>query len=170
MIVETGTNNFNESLFEGMFEGCTSLTKPMKFQFANESIPMKKALFKNMYKDSGLTGNLIDYKMWSSDDSTAYESTFEGMFQNCTGITRVDPITKSVLGTNEFKNMFNGCSSLSALSLTNLTDESHVGSGYTDGMLTGCRGTTIYRPSGATYTLADLGVEEGSGCSFSTLV
>lgn len=115
--------------YEGMFKGCTSLTKPPKLLF--KSVPANGCLsmfegctslvappqmnvtslnnecFKNMFK--GCT-SLVETPNLSA--TTLKPGCYQSMFEGCTSLTKVSNLPSNFPNQNSYNSMFKGCTSL----------------------------------------------------------
>ena len=111
-VIGVSTNGWTDhtSAMESMFEGCESLTyNPIEFDYIFTNINYPIAVMKNMFKGcTNLTEPLPSY----ISNSTLSESCFEGMYENCTSLTKAPALGQTQLANRCYYRMFAGCTSL----------------------------------------------------------
>ena len=146
-------NTSDVTYMDGMFNGCSSLTKLDLSGFNTANVGSMSGMFNGC---SSLT------ELDLSSFNTANVENMSGMFIDCSSLTSLDLSGFNTANVEYMNGMFNGCSKLTELKLSNF-DTSNVT--YMTSMFDGCSSLTKLDLSG--FNTANVGSMSGmfNGCS-----
>ena len=143
--LDWGTVTTKKGCFQGMFKGCTSLTKAPSVVPAPNPTSGSSGYCQYMF--DGCT-SLTDAPQLPATSLSQY--CYNWMFYNCTSLQTAPELPALTLSSHCYENMFNGCSSLNYIKAMFTTTPSST---YTLSWVKGVAATgTFVKNSAATWT------------------